>query len=104
MYMPKGTIFDLKHIKSTHYFPKKKPDPKPQTENLSLANHHIPDIKDWLIRNGEITLEKKPLVDENGSYFVKSKEFTIMESLLPGVNTGGKVTIQIEYVVRKFSE
>lgn len=100
MYMPKGVAADVKYRKDTFYLPKgehKIGEPK----YSSILTYRIPDIKDWLEKNGEVTRDSEPMLKESGSYGLKSDKITVNESLLKGINTSGKVTIQIEYIIRK---
>ena len=100
IYMPKGTAFDVKYQKDIFSFPKKERKDG-GTKFLSILAYRIPDIKDWLEKNGEVTRDNEPFLEADGSYIIKSKEITVNESLLPGIDTSGKVTIQVEYIIKK---
>jgi hypothetical protein len=102
--MPVDVPVSLMYTKTTTHFPTKvtkveQSEPRPHAINLS-----VPYVKGWLERSGVILRNDIPLpMEEGGSYSFESGEIIINETVLEGVNTAGKVSVHVFYVIRKVS-
>lgn len=95
--MFKDRPFSVIYNRKTVHYPKNEVEViKPEVQT-NAKNIQIPQVEGWL-EGGELVRKNKLLSQEaTGSFTVDSGELPVNETVLPGVNTSGKVKIQIKY-------
>jgi hypothetical protein len=98
--MPMSLPYPLMYEKVRTSYPDKEQERTKEMRSGAI-NLNIPKVPGWFDQRIIVKNAAFPQPDADGSYIFDSGAIRINETVLDGVNTSGKVTIQVRYVLTR---
>ena len=98
--MPMSIPYPLMYERVRTSYPDKEQERTKEMKS-SAINLNIPKVPGWFDQRIIVKNVAFPQPDADGSYIFDSGEIRVNETVLEGVNTSGKVTMQVRYVLNR---